>query len=374
MTSPRVLQLSTVHPWDDNRICRKICASLAEAGYDVTLMAREPNSSESEPPAGVERVVLPSAKGRMSRGLSSLGIWRRVRRLRPDIVHFHDPELIPAALILKLFGYRVIYDVHEHVPDDIMEKEWIPSSLRRLVSVITDVIERTASSRFDAIFAVTRHIASRFPERRTRLLRNFPRLVELGDETESPGSASREDARLVFVGGITPQRGIRQMVTAVGLCDRTNPVLDILGECVDEPLSAWLAEQASSGKIILHGWVEKGAASQWMASSRAGLLPYLPSKAHIEALPTKLFEYMGAGIPVIASDFPRWREIIDAHQCGIVADPTDPSAIAAAIDWIYDNPAEAKAMGARGRQAIESELNWESEAETMKSVYSTLLG
>ena len=118
---PRVLQLSTVHPWDDNRICRKICGSLAEAGYDVVLMARSPNSNASTPPDGVAIDVLPNTKGRIRRGLSSLGIWRRVRRLRPDIVHFHDPELIPAALILKLLGFRVIYDVHEHVPDDIME-------------------------------------------------------------------------------------------------------------------------------------------------------------------------------------------------------------------------------------------------------------
>jgi glycosyltransferase involved in cell wall biosynthesis len=373
MTSPRVLQLSTVHPWDDNRICRKICASLAEAGYDVTLMAREPNSSESEPPAGVELVVLPSAKGRIRRGLSSLGIWRRARRLRPDAVHFHDPELIPAALILKLLGYRVIYDVHEHVPDDIMEKHWIPAPLRRLVSIVSDAIERTASTRFDAIFAVTTHISNRFPKDRTHLLRNFPRLAEVGGQARSPHTETSEGGRLIFVGGITPQRGIREMVTAVGLCDREDPRLDILGECADETLSTWLAKQVSSERIALHGWVEKSESARLMRGSRAGLLPYLPSPAHIEALPTKLFEYMAAGIPVIASDFPRWREIVDGYRCGIMADPTDSHAIASAIDWIYENPTEASAMGARGRQAIESELNWESEAETMKSVYAGLL-
>ena len=149
--------------------------------------------------------------------------------------------------------------------------------------------------------------------------------------------------------------------------------LDLLGECVDADLQKIILEHQSSGSVSAHGWCTREIVRSFLGRARAGLVLLSSTPAYLESLPTKLFEYMAAGIPVIASDFPRWREIIDAHQCGILADPTDPSAIAAAIDWIYENPTEASAMGARGRQAIESELNWESEAETMKSVYAGLL-
>lgn len=368
----RVIQLSTVHAWDDNRICRKISRSLAEDDYEVILVARAAKSKDSIPPRDVDLHVLPNPRGRIRRGLSSLGIWRRIRRLRPEVVHFHDPELLPTGLILKFLGHRVIYDVHEHVPDDIMEKEWIPTPFRGMVSAIMNVVERVASSRFDAIFAVTPNIAKRFRPDRTTLLRNFPRSEEIiARESETQIDRSGV-SNLIFVGGMTPARGIREMVTAVGLASDPNVRLDILGTCDDPSLNQWLERNAQESRSSLHGWVEKSSSTVLLRKARAGMLLYLPSPAHVEALPTKMFEYMAAGIPVIASDFPLWRSIIDKHRCGILVDPSNPQEIAHAIDAIYKDPAEASAMGARGRQAIESEFNWQAEAESMMAVYDHL--
>ena len=103
------------------------------------------------------------------------------------------------------------------------------------------------------------------------------------------------------------------------------------------------------------------------------MLPYLPTPPHVHALPTKLFEYMGAGLPIIASDFPLWREIIQDQNCGMLVDPTNVTAIAAAIDWMYQHPEEARLMGENGRRAIQSKLNWEAEAKTLHKVYDALV-
>jgi glycosyltransferase involved in cell wall biosynthesis len=98
-----------------------------------------------------------------------------------------------------------------------------------------------------------------------------------------------------------------------------------------------------------------------------------PEKSFITSQPTKLFEYMAAGIPVIASDFPLWRSIIQEAGCGILVDPLDTQAIAAAIEYLVSNPREAEAMGQRGRRAAEKQFNWANEEQTLLSFYSSLL-
>jgi glycosyltransferase involved in cell wall biosynthesis len=109
-----------------------------------------------------------------------------------------------------------------------------------------------------------------------------------------------------------------------------------------------------------------------MARSMAGLVTLHPVINYLDALPVKMFEYMAAGIPVIASDFPVWRDIIDASGCGICVDPFHPPAIAAAIDYLLLHPDQARRMGENGRRAVASQYNWNAEAAKLLAFYSDL--
>ena len=98
-----------------------------------------------------------------------------------------------------------------------------------------------------------------------------------------------------------------------------------------------------------------------------------PTANHVESQPNKLFEYLAAGLPVVASHFPLWREIIEGARCGLVVDPRDSGAIASAIDWLLAHPAEAEAMGARGREVVRQRLNWSQEEAALLECYARIL-
>ena len=110
-----------------------------------------------------------------------------------------------------------------------------------------------------------------------------------------------------------------------------------------------------------------------MSRSVAGLVTLHPVINYLDALPIKMFEYMAAGIPVIASDFPLWREIVVGNQCGLCVDPMDPAAIARAIDHLAQHPDEACQMGENGRRAVLEKFNWAVEEKKLIQLYEDLL-
>ena len=99
---------------------------------------------------------------------------------------------------------------------------------------------------------------------------------------------------------------------------------------------------------------------------------FRPAPNNIEAQPNKLFEYMAAGIPVVASDFALWRAIVDDTGCGLLADPCDPNAIATAVAYLLSHDREAEAMGRRGREAVARRYNWSAEEPKLLHLYADL--
>ena len=127
-------------------------------------------------------------------------------------------------------------------------------------------------------------------------------------------------------------------------------------------------------KVRFHGWSSRTEVANILGDVRAGLVVLHPLKNYIDSFPTKMFEYMAIGLPVIASDFPLWRRIISDVNCGLFVDPQNPEAIAKAMQWILDHPQEAEDMGQRGRKAVEEVYNWKSESVKLANLYESLLG
>jgi glycosyltransferase involved in cell wall biosynthesis len=365
---PRVAHLTSAHPRDDVRIFAKQCRTLAAAGYEVHLVAPGDRDEEIE---GVHVHAVRSAGTSRFRRMTGtvLAVYRVARRLDADVYHLHDPELWPLAPLLRRGGKRVIYDSHEHLPEQILTKPWIPRRARRPVARIIDAGERLMARSVSAVVTVEPYVRDRFAAtaHRTVTVGNFPMLAEF---PALNGDWSSRERAVCYAGGITEIRAAREMVQATA---NTDASLLMAGWFSPPALEEEVSREPGWRQVEFLGRVARDQVVEMMSRARAGLLLFHEHPHHVSANPTKMFEYMSAGLPVIASDFPAWRDFVQEHDCGICVDPTDPAAIGEAIEWVLDHPDEAQRMGANGRRAVERGYTWESERATLLELYEELL-
>jgi glycosyltransferase involved in cell wall biosynthesis len=369
ITPPRVAHLTSAHSTDDSRIWVRECRTLASAGFNVTIVGPGGSSGNID---GVEIRTVPSVSSRLRR--MTITVWRVFMGAllsRASICHLHDPELIPVALVLKLLGRRIIYDVHEDLPATILDKAWIWSYIRRAVARLAAGIEFTTRLYVDAFVTATPHIARRFPRGRTYIVQNFPLAEELA--ASSGRTYCERSLKVAYLGGMIGIRGVHELVRATDLVENSAVRLVLIGEFQESTLERRCRNESGWRKVDHLGWRSWPEVAKALGDARAGLVTYYPAANQIAAQPTKLFEYMAAAIPVIASDFPLWRRIIDGAGCGLLVNPQDPRAIAAAIQWVLDYPTEAAKMGRRGRAAIIGKYNWECESKHLLALYEDLL-
>ena len=246
-------------------------------------------------------------------------------------------------------------------------------SVRMFLAAGAALAEWIGGRSFDALVAATPKIAERFPARKTVVIQNFPLLAELTREQSAP--YAKRPAVFVYMGALANQRGLREMIESVG---RLNPdaraQLELAGKFVPASLRDEAAQYPGWECVRLHGWLDRQQVADLLSRARAGLVLFHPAPNHVDAQPNKLFEYMSAGLPVIASKFPLWERIVGRLDCGLVVDPQDTAAIAGAMHWILEHPAEARSMGERGRAAVETTFNWAPEQDKLIRLYRRLLG
>jgi glycosyltransferase involved in cell wall biosynthesis len=364
----KVCHITSAHPAHDIRIYHKECISVAKAGHEVILIAVNCKASNQN---GVQVVNVESnASGRFSRMLKSTNlVYKKALALNADVYHFHDPEFLRFGLKLKRKGKKVIYDAHEDVPRQIMAKFWIPKFLRKLVSRVFEIYEEYCAKRFDAVITSTLFIKERFLKvnKNSMEVCNYPLLheVELELNREDVGS------EICYVGGLTESRGIITLLDSLKYVPTVK--LNLAGRFSEGDTLKTSAQQHESwNRVNFKGFVDRTGLIQIFEKSRIGMVTLLPTPNHMEALPIKMFEYMGASIPVIASNFPLWERIIKDADCGICVDPADPKKISEVVEKLLNDPKESERLGANGKKAILEKYNWGIEANKLLHVYSQI--
>lgn len=363
----KVCHITTVHPSKDVRIFHKECKSLAKAGFDVKLIVI---NGESFTEDGVEVIGVPcNYKGRLQRFFKASKIaYKKALDLNAEVYHFHDPEFLRAGLKLKRKGKKVIYDAHEDLPRQILSKYWIPITVRKLISFLVENFENYIARKLNMIVTATPFIRERFLtiNKNSIDINNYP---VFSPDNKIPDWNNRKQ-EACYIGSLTKVRGIKEMVNAFSKLE--NVKMNLAGNYSPEEFRDEIVNTEGWDKVIELGFVNRQQTIEIMGRSIVGLVILHPIINYIESLPVKMFEYMGAGIPVIASDFPLWKQIIEKNNCGICVDPLDPQKIADAVQSLSENPEKAKQMGENGLQKVREKYNWALEEKKLVDIYNSL--
>ena len=355
--------LTSVHPALDVRIYHKEAQSLAAAGYKVFLLNKEREGIDEFGVTFV-RVDLPS--GRLKRFL--LAPKRMVKAAKAtgaEIFHFHDPELCGAGKKLLKYG-TVMYDVHEDVPKQILNKPWLPKWLRKISAFFFNRWEKKCAKKFTGIIAATSVIEDVFVKagcKRIVTVNNYPKLAEFS-HINTPWN--HRPHTIGYVGAISAVRGLREMLDM--LCD-TDASLLLAGRFNDEALEREAMAHPCWDRVRYLGFLDRVGVANFLQDIRVGLIPLHPIPNYVESVPVKLFEYMAAGVPVVCSDFPFWRALLEGTGCAVFVNPMDSNAIARAINALLLNSEGSERMGLAGQKAVRERFHWGIEEQKLLDFY-----
>jgi len=346
-----------------------MCRSLASAGYDISLVVADGLPDETKD--GVKIYGDEKEKNRLLRiWKSPRNVYKKALSLNADIYHLHDPELLPVGIKLKKKGKKVIFDSHEDYPSQILHKPYMNKYLLKIVSKIYSIYEKKTFKKFDCIIFTAPFSTNNVSQWHPAVVDvyNYPQLEEFSNiERKSPKQG--DIPSVCYAGGITEIRGIKEMVKAMQYCTN-NVQLKLAGSFAPPSLRDEVIKIKGWKKTKELGFLDRKGIEEVLSTSIAGLVVLWPTPNDINSYPIKMFEYMAAGIPVIASNFPLYKEIIEGNNCGICVDPLKPQEIAAAIDFIVYNSEQAFEMGKNGKKAIVKKYNWNIEKVKLLNIYN----
>ena len=363
----RICHITTVHNRYDDRIFLKECISLTKE-YEVFLVVADGKGNEIKENVNIIDIGLRQSSRLKRAKIDSKKALNKAKELNCELYHFHDPELLTITAKLKKRSKKVIYDVHEDLPRQIYGKPYLSRLAKPILSHSIEFYENRIAKKTDYIFTATPFIRKRFEKLNKQCIdiNNYPILTE---NTTTPDYSSRENS-ICYVGGLAESRGVFELIDSL----RYSQIkLHLAGNFDDDEFKKKCMQSQGWKYVNYHGFVSRKAVAEILNRSKIGMVSLHPLVNYLDSLPVKMFEYMLAEIPVIASNFPYWIKIIDDNKCGININPLDAKEIAKAVEKLLNDDDQAKQMGKSGRKAVISKFNWLIEEKKMLKIYQSLL-
>lgn len=362
-----ICHVTTVHSRSDVRIFYKQCRTLSTV-QPITLIVADGRGNEVVDNVKVLDVGLPGS--RLERVFySQKKILEIIKGFKAKVYHLHDPELILISRKLKKEGATVIFDSHEDVALQILSKEYLPLLVRYLFSFLYVLIEKFFLKYIDFVITATDRIEKKYSKKgcRSFSIKNYPILRT----SKEVNGFLKNSNKAVYIGGISERRGAITMLDSLSYAKDIKLVL--AGRFFTSAVEDKMRNHSNWKHVSYRGWLGRRGVEECLRESCVGLVLLHPVRSYVESLPVKMFEYMNEGLPVVASNFPGWEEVIIGDKCGICVDPLNPKEIAAAIDKLVNDPVLAKQMGENGQLAVREKYNWEVEGQKLLRIYREIL-
>jgi glycosyltransferase involved in cell wall biosynthesis len=361
----KITHITSVHPQNDNRIFYKECVTLCNAGHSINLIVAGGVDMVLN---GVNIIGYQRRKGgRLTRifKTSLFDMFKQCRKINSDIYHFHDPELIIIGLLLRALGKKVIYDIHENYEAAILSKSYIKYSLiKKVISKSFDIFEQLSTKFFTAIVSARPDISEKFIHKRLITLRNFPILSDLIELNNI--KIEKKKPSVIYVGGISKSRGVNKLLDAFEELDEYE--LWLIGPIWDELLKKKI--DAGCKNVRYFGIVEAYEIFSYIKKADIGIYTPFPEPNHVTTLPTKTFEYMACGKPMIMSNFEYWKNTFT--RSSIYVNPADIKSIRCSIRTIINDKKLIEDMSKLNQKLSNDEYNWKKESKKLLQLYNKI--
>lgn len=328
---------------------------------------------------GLDVVPLTGGRSRLSRFFTSPAIAFFARRQPAKIYHLHNPEMIPAGLLLKLlFRKTVVYDTQEDFAAMMLTKTYLHPRLRGLMGKAVHVAERLAANVFDGFMTADSGTMRGLAHSGNSKKLVFYNLPNLEFFTHLKPATKRFD--VVYRGGLSERAGTFVLLEALHLLRKRGILARALlfGYTDDQTVRSSIMERVGrmnlTSQIFLHGRVPHAEMADTLAQARISVSPLMAIPKFMHNIPVKVFESWACGLPVISSDLPPIRPFFRDGEFGLLVPPGNSQALADAIEELLKNPSLAEQMGRAGRKAVFERCNNRREIHKLISFYAKVLG
>jgi glycosyltransferase involved in cell wall biosynthesis len=364
-----ICQLASGHSVEDERILHRMARTAHDFGYTSFYIV--PHDGTAQDP-DVQLVPIPKTKkrlGKLARSINGIRQSNWILKNKMDLVQIHDPDLLPVAFLLKLFGRKVIYDVHDDYEASIKDRLANRKRLRTWMPGLWWRFEHWISRRLDGVIVADRHLAEKFKRCDPVILGNYPRL----NFTEKADTSLEDTFNLIYVGGVTEARGVGIALEAIRQIKDEKLRFHIIGACRDETLLARLKEEP---RVVLHGRVPWLELKKYYQRAHLGIALYQPLECFMYCPgenAVKVLEYMAAGIPVLTANFPGLKTFVEDQGVGLTVPPDSVEMVRKGIERLIQDSGLRQKLGDQGRMLFESEYNWEKHQGKLIGIYAKVI-
>jgi glycosyltransferase involved in cell wall biosynthesis len=293
------------------------------------------------------------------------------------VLHVHDPELLTLFPAAGAFIPRLVYDMHEYLPEQVANKEYIPEKVRPYASQATAMAQKNLAAFAGGVVVVTpRQLDAIGDKPKLRaVLPNYPRLARFEGAEPVPGLGADPRLKLIYVGSLSRSRGCLLMLDVMERLEPDEAVLYLGGVFASHELEAEVRARVEAGlhdRVVLLGRIPPPELPHYLAAADVVWSPSLAGPQYdLPTVDTKIFEGMAAGLGVLATNLPGRGEVVRIEECGLAV-PSGADGHLAGIRRLLANRREVGAMGERGHRAVARRYSWEAIESDLVDFYGSL--